>query len=861
LIEPLEKIVESVASYEPDDANSDFEEMLSEQLSISGGESFSAEDHRGREILELLQNAQDAAGGLYEEESNPAIGTRSVYIGISDDGIVVANTGDTFDFSDPERRKSLRILGHSEPSEETIGQFGVGLTSIRSMGEAYEVWTKAPDQAGTLDSRDCWRVFCGPRTTLAAIASSIPDARGDGQGEIAYRNFCESVIDRSEVLNGSTGTSSLESVPLSADQIPYFTYPVAMQSWDRPLQMSSNEPAERPLRNRATDLLTYDETSDSNLESCPTEIQSLLSDVGAFTTAVFVDFEDPDWRALFEAITGTQPASPDQNPVERLEKQAWFDNSDTNRVTPELLLNLGNIDRLVVERFGDSTADSSSLQSWRVFGRQRTREADVTNLPIDGREVRQGSGEEEVVTREVAVQLRTTNTHDHLDMPGEDDTTAYTFWDAKFSEPRTYGDYDWYDDSETEERDDDRPDTAEDGEPQTAEQEVEVSVLLQTTTNDSDRVLYAPHLYYRISGAEKQFPYCIHGDFVVQQNRQSLAGSGLVRNCVVGAEAARLIGQLSEALATAENLPQTERAAIPWRLLPKPLDDDTADADWPVAEEVAAASAGQVADNEPLRVLRAAIYRRLRHHDNIQVVSADVSQTSLVDSGESTRNVLIHHNPTILAGISTLYPIVTYADTQLDPTHILRHADSETDISVPTGTTLDALLRWLDNRSYQSEPTDRKTPSNDSHSGWNLPSADLLGNVQDSESTDRFSRLEQLMSGDDADTDVSAQLVTPWWTVLQTWSESIDMQSDVGCAISDVPSEAGRAVLEATVALGEADDAFPDGQEFTSEHNGPYLLPCNALVQNQQSEQATPGETARNVQLGQAESHDARGDH
>jgi len=144
LIRPLEKIVERVAAYDPDDDTSDFEEMLLEPLSISGGESFTAEDHRGREILELLQNAQDAAGGLYEPESDPSIGTRGVYIGISDDGLVVANTGDTFDFSDPERRKSLRILGHSETSEETIGQFGVGLTSIRSMGEAYEVWTKAP---------------------------------------------------------------------------------------------------------------------------------------------------------------------------------------------------------------------------------------------------------------------------------------------------------------------------------------------------------------------------------------------------------------------------------------------------------------------------------------------------------------------------------------------------------------------------------------------------------------------------------------------------------------------------------------------------------------------------------------------
>ena len=649
LIRPLEKIVERVAAYDPDDDSSDFEEMLLEPLSISGGESFTAEDHRGREILELLQNAQDAAGGLYEAESDPRVGTRGVYVGISDDGLVVANTGDTFDFSDPERRKSLRILGHSENSEETIGQFGVGLTSIRSMGEAYEVWTKAPDRSGPLDSTDCWRVFCGPRTTLAAIASAVPEARGEGLGDGAYRRFRETAIDGSAVLDVSPDSSSLESVPLSSDQIPYFTYPVAMQSWDQSLGTSSSEPAETPLRNRAMDLLTHGEPSGSDLESCPTEIQSLLSDVGAFTTAVFVDFEDADWRALFEAITGTKPALSDQNPAQRLEVQAWFDNSDTDRVTPELLLNLGHIDRLVVERFGAEMDESSSLQSWEVFGRQRVEETDATDLPIDGREIRHGSGTEEVAVREVAVQLETVNNHNHLDTPA--DTAAYTFWDAEFTNTRTYGYYDWYD-PDTEEGDGDDTAVDDEEETRTAEQDIEISVLLRTASSDGDTELYAPHLYYPISGAEDQFPYCLHGDFVVQQNRQSLAESGLEQNCVAAAEASRLIGHLSETLATAEELPWIERAAIPWRLLPKPPGENETQTDWPTAAEIAAKSAGKVADNEPLRVLRAGIYRRLRDHDNIQVVSAEDTQISLTAAESGTQNVLLHHEPTVLAGIS-----------------------------------------------------------------------------------------------------------------------------------------------------------------------------------------------------------------
>lgn len=861
LIRPLEKIVERVAAYDPDDDTSDFEEMLLEPLSISGGESFTAEDHRGREILELLQNAQDAAGGLYEAESDPALGTRGVYVGISDDGLVVANTGDTFDFSDPERRKSLRILGHSETSEETIGQFGVGLTSIRSMGEAYEVWTKAPDQVGTLESEDCWRVFCGPRTTLAAIASAVPDARGAGPGEKAYKRFRETAINGSKVLDVSADTTSLESVPLSADQIPYFTYPVAMQSWDQAFNTPIDGSADRPLRNRAMDLLTHGERSGSDLESCPTEIQSLLSDVGTFTTAVFVDFEDPDWRALFEAITGTQPASLDQDPVERLEEQAWFDNSDTDRITPELLLNLGHIDRLVVERFGGGADDSTSLQSWEVFGRDRVEQADAINLPIAGREIRHGSGTREVAVREVAVQLETSSTHSHLKTPGNTSSTTYTFWDAEFADGQTYGDYDWYDHSETREGDGDDAGGVDEKAVQTAEQDIEVSVLLRTAASDGDSELYAPHLYYPISGAENQFPYCIHGDFVVQQNRQSLAGSGLERNCVVAAEAARLIGHLSETLATAENLSQTERAAIPWRLLPKPLADDEKDTSWPAAEAVAAESTGQVADNEPLRVLRAAIYRRLRHHNNIQIVSTDVSQTSLTATGDSVQNVLLHHDPTVLAGISALYPLVRYADAELSPTRILKRADSAVDISLPTGTTLDALLRWLIEGSDRLETGDGGLTAAESDSGRAVLSAALLEEVQNGVSSDRGSRLEQLVRGDDAETEFATQFLTPWWVLLQTWSESVNTLSDVGCAISEIPPETGQAVLEATVILGEDDDKFPDGTDFTPTTEGPYLLPCDPLVEDQASGDSIPKPTGGHVQLVRVESHETRGEH
>jgi len=117
------------------------------------------------------------------------------------------------------------------------------------------------------------------------------------------------------------------------------------------------------------------------------------------------------------------------------------------------------------------------------------------------------------------------------------------------------------------------------------------------------------------------------------------------------------------------------------------------------------------------------------------------------------------------------------------------------------------------------------------------------------------------VSRDNADSDLAAQLVAPWWTVLQTWSESVNIQTNVGCAISEVPPETGQAVLEATVTLGEDDDQFPDGKQFTPVNAGPYLLPCDPLVQDQQSEHSVPEHTASHVQLVRVESHEARGDH
>lgn len=844
LIRPLQNIVERVAEYDPEDDTADFEEMLLEPLSISGGESFTAEDHRGREVLELLQNAQDAAGGLYSEGSRTKTGERAVYIGLSDDGLLVANTGDAFDFSDPDRRKSLRILGHSETSEETIGQFGVGLTSIRSMGEAYEVWTKDPDASGSLTQEHCWRVFCGPRTTLAAIASAAPNARETGAGERAFRQFREEVAGGADILESQTSTGSLQSVPLSAEQIPYFTYPVAMQSW----YDSFRDEIKGPLRRRAHNLLTYGHEVESTVESPPEQIKSLQSDVGAFTTAVFVDYEDDTWRDLFEAITGDLPARPDDEAATRIEDDAWFGGERTARITPELLLNLGHIDRLVVERFTDDDSEGgSSIQNWEVFGRDRVENHDADTLPVGGRQITDSDNAEPVDAIEVGVRLGTSTTHDHLKKPANSDAETYSFWDVEFREERTYRDYDWFTSAakggwlSNEEYEN------------TAREPIDVSLLFPSEGSGTD--LYRPHLYYPIDGVDRQFPYCIHGDFVVQQNRQSLAGGALARNCVVAAEAARLVGRLSEVLASSDSLNQMERASIPWCLLPTSLTDPEGDTNWPKVEDLIRESPGQVADNKPVRALRAAIYEELRTRKNVQVISKGDTPTAVASSWEDEIDVVLHHNPTVVSGIGALYPIVRCASNKLNPERVHERVASATDASIPTETTITWLLRWLTEQAAvvpdDGEIKDREPKAN--QAGL---SSNLVASASEEHLSERARRLRQFVTGSVTGADISGQLVTQWWAVLQIWSEEIDDATDAGSAITQVPFQIGHAVLKATVTIGKDIDGFPNSTLFPASKSGPYLLPCDLLMDDADTTELSTTTRSDHIQLVQVESHE-----
>ena len=759
-------------------------ESLYESLSIGGGEEFSAEEHRGREILELLQNARDAARG--EGAPEDRIGSRAVYVQITDSGILVANTGDSFEFGKQKVRDSLRILGHSEKTEEKIGDFGVGLTAIRSIGESYEVWSKDPNGAvaGSNDY-DHWRVLCSPRSTIGAIARPWYQSLSREAKDVLKPFFQE--IHGLTHSGDSLGDSAAPSEFLESEKIPYFAYPVALNDW---YDSFDREVADR-RRRRTHELLTGELENDDLSDNVATGVQSLLEDVGEFKTAVLVDYEDDIWRAIYDELSSEDQTLSENNHATRLRSQAWYhsenvEEADASTITPELLLNLRGIDQLVVE---DVREQETRMQRWDVYGRRRTRsKAKTTRNPTTF-----GSDEDALNIWEVSVEVETVSGVDN-DGAHDRHTTTHEFLNCAFENGRELSEYDQLSDVDTE--DDEVTDL--------------VSVLLPRDPFTGRK--YHPHLYYPISrnDADRQFPFCVHGDFVVQQDRQSLSADALQRNCVVTAEAARLVGRVGEVLATQDQWSRL-RDATPWCLLPDAAaiselgGDETSGAYWKATAE---ADTTTVDNNAPFDALRADIYRELRNRSCLQVLANGGTQRAV---NSTSPRPLISEKPEVIGAFAALHSL---AEEDTLPKLV---EDEPFTCGLLTKETLDALSRWL---------TRTDADSTDAF-------AELFDQLDESRNKDHTTRGDwndrldalRLLKNGPGDTNVGEEedidqgQFETWGRVLRHWADGI-----AGPAISNVPWHEGHALLEGTLALSDDSELL---NTLTSNPGAdPYLLPC-----------------------------------
>lgn len=152
LLEKLESIGPSERFETPKDA-------LFSETSIGGGEAGTAGAHQDRELVELLQNGRDAIQQADE--------TGMLYVAVSREGVLVANTGAPFEFIDEQVLEDLRKVNSSDKPTDAIGEKGVGLTSVCTIGDAYEVWTdlKPAGRDGLA------RLQCGPVNPTAAVVA------------------------------------------------------------------------------------------------------------------------------------------------------------------------------------------------------------------------------------------------------------------------------------------------------------------------------------------------------------------------------------------------------------------------------------------------------------------------------------------------------------------------------------------------------------------------------------------------------------------------------------------------------------------------------------------------------------------
>ena len=448
-------------------------ERLRDKVKSGNAERAIAGGHEGREILELLQNARDAIPGETD-------GGR-VYVGVYDEGVLVANTGDPFDMFDPEVEDAVTMIGESSKGnkDQEIGYKGVGLKSILATGDAFEIWTRHKSATNGM-----LRVRLSRSYITAALLSSLgyDTSAFDLRGSVSN----EAILPITATSNADQRIEELaQDAREDIGKLPLFDFPVSL----------TTVPAEDdPVADRASALLTDDS-------------DEWYGD--PFRTAVFVEYEDTEWRDILAEFDIPHPESSDRDSGGRperlwsyLSKKADGEDATIETLTPETLIQLGGIETLLLERV-DGT-EQPSRERW-----------DVERTPgqLDNETVRH-----ETVTVTV-------------------EGTDASFVDEQFDQ---FG---------------------------FADAAAPTQLLVPLTRTERDRPQEYPlYLYYPIENTrDVSLPFCLHGHFTVETNRKDLSLNSLAENRAVLERGVELVARVAEAAAGSEFGDR-----YPWILLPPP---------------------------------------------------------------------------------------------------------------------------------------------------------------------------------------------------------------------------------------------------------------------------------------------------
>lgn len=494
-------------SLETIDGQPNLRNAFRKDTSLGQSERTIAEDHPNREILELLQNARDEA--KYAEKGR-------VFLAVTDDGLLIANNGRSFNFHNRAVEEAATGIGKtSKDTPDEIGKMGIGLKSILGKGESFEVWTKAPD--ATADTQPL-RVRFSKGYLLAAILDAIGYDHGvDEIGEEFNSDVFPVNLDLDRDPGGIPPATLSEDNRRALMQLFLFAYPV-------PMSLS----ARRTRLAKLADFLVHGN------ERAPDPNPTLADFGGEFTTAVFVEFADENWRQIVTALY-------DVDTVDELSEAAieeagistttadrvwqYVDGTRSGSLDPETLVHFETIDCLDATRISEGYIHNHV--SWEVTDEDGVLDDErLAHTEWTVRQVERGSDDVEDPTY----------TFDGFQLPD-----AERAHDTCVLVPRPPPDWP----------------AAEDGafdreSPYTVEN-------------------YPLYLYYPISQRDPGLSFSLHGEFAVTPNRQNIKDVSqryVDYNRRVIEEATRLVGRVATRTATLRNPDCHWQSLYPWVLLP-----------------------------------------------------------------------------------------------------------------------------------------------------------------------------------------------------------------------------------------------------------------------------------------------------
>ncbi len=459
---------------------------LRDKVIIGNAERKIAGGHEGREILELLQNARDAIRQGDAKQGR-------VYVGVYDEGVLVANTGSRFDLFDEQVEDAVTMIGETGKGDDdqSIGHKGVGLKSILATGDSFEIFTRPDESTGDI---------LAVRLSRAYLVAAILNRLGqDGNVSTLTDDLDDAALHA--LLEDATPNENIslsEDLRDSISKLPLFNFPV-------PLAMDESEVATDPIRSRARDLLT-------DLPATGGENQ--------FRTAVFIRYEDDDWRSQLADIGVSVLEEEDTGSIENRPQRIWNYLSATaseDGLQPETLVQLGGIKEFILERATDSGRKTVNKERWELV---RDPSPYVVTSDLSHEEVR-------------------------VRIHADDDESLHRFDQFQFETPRQHH-----------------------------------TAVLVNKAADSERVptaSYPLYLFYPIEGTSTAgLPFCLHGRFRVETNRKDLSSNNLATNRSVLEEGLDLIELIAQevAVAATDTDSPTYSTHLPWCLLPPVPDAD-----------------------------------------------------------------------------------------------------------------------------------------------------------------------------------------------------------------------------------------------------------------------------------------------